>query len=142
MKSIYHLVIISCFLIGPQVFSQKQIIKTDTVASPADKRGDQVVFKCTPWHHLKCVYITGTEVYKDGSEGKSTRHWWRMSYIGRACTTSHGTTFGKIFEGFFAVPHYFGVAIGNGIGYLVYIVRGSPQKIEKRKARRKLRRTH
>ena len=74
---------------------------------------------CTPKSHLKCVYITFQEVYKDGSEGKSTRHWWRMSYIGKACTKQHGTTFGQIFEGAFAIPHYLGVGIGNGAGYVV-----------------------
>jgi hypothetical protein len=84
-----------------------------------------------------CVYITGTEVYEDGSEGKSTRHWWRMSYIGRACKEKYGRRFGKIFEGIFAVPHYIGVGIGNGIGYLVYLVKGSPEKIAARKARSK-----
>ncbi len=104
------------------------------------KRGTQNVNKCTPWHHLQCVYITATEVYKDGSEGKSTRHWWRMSYIGRACTAQHGTAFGQISEGFFAIPHYIGISIGNGIGYMIYLVRGSPDKIEARKRMRRQRR--
>lgn len=89
---------------------------------------------------MQCVYITGTEVFKDGSEGKSTRHWWRMSYIGQACTAQHGITFGKIFEGFFAIPHYIGIGIGNGVGYLVYLVRGSPDKIQERKRLRRQRR--
>lgn len=79
-------------------------------------------------------------MYKDGSEGKSTRHWWRMSYIGRACTVAHGTVFGQIFEDFFAIPHYIGIGIGNGIGYMVYLVRGSPEKIQARKLKRKQKR--
>ena len=109
--------------------------KQDSVA--LFERGIRNVNKCTPWHHFQCVYITGVEVYKDGSEGKSTRHWWRMSYIGQACTAEHGTTFGQIFEGFFAIPHYIGITIGNGIGYMVYVVRGSPEKIKARKLKRK-----
>ncbi len=112
----------------------------DSLSVQLFERGTRNVNKCTPWHHLQCVYITGTEVYKDGSEGKSTRHWWRMSYIGRACTAQHGTAFGKIFEGFFAIPHYIGVGIGNGVGYSVYLVRGSPDKIQARKRKRSQRR--
>lgn len=95
--------------------------------------GTKNVNKCTPWHHLQCMYITGTEVYEDGRVGKSTRHWWRMSYIGRACTDQYGRTFGRIFEGLFVVPHYMGVALGNGIGYIVYLVRASPEEIKERK---------
>jgi hypothetical protein len=60
--------------------------------------------------------------------------------IGRACTAKYGTRFGKIFEGVFAIPQYIGVALGNGIGYMAYIIRGSPQKIEAKKARRATRR--
>lgn len=115
-------------------------IVTDTIPTPLFERGIRNVNKCTPWHHLQCVYITGTEVYNDGREGQSTRHWWRMSYIGRACTAQYGTTFGQIFEGFFAIPHYIGIGIGNGIGYMVYLVRGSPEKIQARKLKRAQRR--
>ena len=136
MQLVRPLIIIISFLFGTTIFSQIRNVESDTLVSIESERGERVVNKCTPWHHLQCVYITGTEVYADGSEGESTRHWWRMSYIGRACTAKHGTRFGKIFEGIFAVPHYIGVAIGNGIGYMVYIIRGSPQKIEARKARR------
>ena len=109
----------------------------DSLSVELFKRGTRNVNKCTPWHHMQCVYITATEVYKDGSEGKSTRHWWRMSYIGRACTSQHGTAFGKIFEGFFAIPHYIAIGIGNGIGYIAYLVRGSPEKIQARKRMRR-----
>ena len=121
------------------VAQQAAVVTSDSLSAPLFERGSQNVNKCTPWHHLQCVYITATEVYKDGSEGKSTRHWWRMSYIGRACTDRHGTTFGQIFEGVWAIPHYIGVGIGNGIGYTVYYVRGSPDKIQARKRVRRQR---
>jgi len=140
MKLFHPSILIVNFLFITSMFSQIKDVQTDTIFSIESERGERVVNKCTPWHHLKCIYITGTEVYKDGSEGYSTQHWWRMSYIGRACTAKHGSRFGKIFEGVFAIPHYIGVALGNGIGYMAYIIRGSPQKIEARKARRATRR--
>lgn len=140
MKFFRPSILIINFLFVSYVFSQIPNVQADTIFSIESERGERVINKCTPWHHLKCVYITGTEVYRDGSTGNSTRHWWRMSYIGRACTAKHGTRFGRIFEGVFALPHYIGVAVGNGIGYMVYIIRGSPLKIEARKARRVARR--
>lgn len=128
-------------LVCMQSGAQDTVLKTnDSLSVQLFERGAQNVNKCTPWHHMQCVYITATEVYKDGSEGKSTRHWWRMSYIGRACTAKHGTTFGRIFEGFFAIPHYIGIGIGNSIGYMIYLVRGSPDKIQARKQKRRERR--
>jgi hypothetical protein len=118
------------FLISAQTSAQSPLeTLKDSVSAKQYERGVRNVNKCTPWDHLQCVYITGTEVYHDGSEGKSSRHWWRMSYIGQACTKQYGTVFGHIFEGFFAIPHYIGVGIGNGLGYMVYLVRGSPEKI-------------
>ncbi|MFS4469741.1 hypothetical protein [Maribacter sp. 2210JD10-5] len=78
--------------------------------------------RCTPFQHLKCVYITGKEVFKDGRAGKSTRHWWRMSYIGRACVDQYGTVAGNIYEGLFAIPHYSAMAVGNIVGLLAYAV--------------------
>lgn len=105
------------------------------------EKGLTNVNQCTPWHHMKCVMITGTEVFEDGRDGKKVRHWWRMSYIGRACTDRYGTAFGKIFEGIWVVPHYSGVAIGSGFGYLVYAVRGprDPEKVAGRKLKREQR---
>ncbi len=85
------------------------------------------VNNCTPLDHFKCVYITGKEVYEDGRNGIKTKHWWRMSYIGQACRDQHGKVFGTIFEGIFVIPHYTGVALGNGIGILVRVLRG-PKK--------------
>lgn len=84
------------------------------------EKGRHVVNRCTPWHHLKCVYITGKEVFKDGKEGRSSRHWWRMSYIGKACVDQYGKFLGTIYESLFAIPHYMAMAVGNGVGLLSY----------------------
>ena len=115
-------------------------IRNDSLNQQSFERGAKNVNKCTPWNHIKCVYITGAEVYKDGSKGKSTRHWWRMSYIGRACTAQYGKTFGYIFEGFFAIPHYITLGITNSVGFIKYIILGSPEKIQIRKHKRMQRR--
>lgn len=137
MRSFYLFVyLFVCFKGIAQQFAPKV---NDSISVQLFERGTRNVNKCTPWHHMQCVYITANEVYKDGSEGKSTRHWWRMSYIGRACSAQHGRVIGKIFEGFFAIPHYITMGIGNGIGYTVYLIRGSPNKIEERKRIRKKR---
>lgn len=116
------------------MFSQEQNKETQF------ELGTEKVNHCTPWHHLKCVYITGTEVYEDGRAGKGTRHWWRMSYIGRACTDRHGKVFGKFFEGMWVVPHYAGVGLGNGIGLVVYAVRGTREDVANKKAKRQKKR--
>ncbi|WP_298545708.1 hypothetical protein [uncultured Aquimarina sp.] len=118
------------------VAQEEVLVANDSLSVTLFERGTRNVNKCTPWHHMQCVYITATEVYKDGSEGKPTRHWWRMSYIGRACTSQHGTVFGQIFEGFFAIPHYIAIGVGNSVGYVKYLLRGSPEKIEARKRKR------
>ncbi|WP_299440353.1 hypothetical protein [uncultured Aquimarina sp.] len=133
-------VIIMLLVCARSVAQNEVLIVNDSLSVELFERGTRNVNKCTLWHHMQCVYITATEVYKDGSEGKSTRHWWRMSYIGRACTAQHGTAFGQIFEGFFAIPHYIGISIGNGIGYMIYLVRGSPEKIQARKRMRRQKR--
>ena len=103
------------------------------------EKGSHEVNSCTPGSHLHCVKITFSEVYHDGKEGKFTRHWWRMSYIGRAYKDKYGKVIGTIFEGAFAIPHYIGVGIGNGLGYTVFLIRGSPEKIHARKEKRRLR---
>ncbi len=79
-----------------------------------------MVDRCTLRHHLMCVHITGVEVYKDGKAGRPTRHWWRMSYIGKACVKEYGKVVGHIYEGLFAIPHYSAMALANGLGMLVY----------------------
>ena len=91
------------------------------------EKGRAFVHRCTPWHHLKCVYITGKEVFNDGLNGKATRHWWRMSYIGSACTDQYGKVAGTIYEGLFAIPHYLAMAVGNAVGLAAYVL----QKIKK-----------
>ena len=85
------------------------------------QEGRQFVNRCTPWHHLKCVYITAKEVYKDGKEGRSTRHWWRMSYIGKACSNKYGMVLGTIYESLFAIPHYMTMALVNALGLVAYL---------------------
>ncbi len=119
-------------------FSVLVINNDSTVETSAYDKGLKNVNHCTPWDHMKCVMITGTEVYEDGRDGKKVRHWWRMSYIGRACTDRHGKVFGTIFEGIWAIPHYTGVAIGSGFGYLVYAARGprNPEKVAIRQQKR------
>ena len=102
-------------------------------------KGLEKVNHCTPWDHVKCVVITGSEVYEDGRDGKKVRHWWRMSYIGQACKQKYGNVFGVVFEGFFVVPHYTGVAVGSGFGYFIYLVQGGPRDPEKVLARKKKR---
>ena len=82
------------------------------------------VNQCTPWHHLKCIYTTGKETYRDARSGKKTKHWWTMSYIGRACTSTYGKFFGIIYEVIFVLPHYIGVAIATGFGHIVFKLRG------------------
>jgi len=69
---------------------------------------------CNIIEHAKCIYLTTSEALEDSFEGKFTRHWWRMSYIGQACMRQHGKTVGYILEGIFAIPHYSLMAIGNG----------------------------
>lgn len=86
------------------------------------EKGTQSVNRCTPKHHLRCIYITGVEVYNDGKEGKSTRHWWRMSYIGKACVNQYGKVIGTLYEAFFAVPHYIAIAAGNMIGIFAHLI--------------------
>lgn len=70
---------------------------------------------CNIIEHAKCIYITGKETMQDGLNRKWTRHWFRMSYIGKACEKEHGRTTAVILESLFAIPHYFFIAIGNGV---------------------------
>ena len=114
------------------------ITNSDSLVFNIYETGLLKVNQCTPWHHVKCVLITGTEVYEDGRDGKKIRHWWRMSYIGTACKDRYGKVFGTIFEGFFVIPHYAGIAIGSAFGYLVYAARGprNPDKVRARKQKR------
>jgi hypothetical protein len=74
---------------------------------------------CNFTGHLQCIYLTGKETLSDGLEGKWTRHWFRMSYIGRACEQQYGRTTGVVLESLFALPHYFLIGIGNGAAAMV-----------------------
>jgi len=82
------------------------------------------VDQCNIRNHLKCVYTTGKEVYRDGRNGRKTIHWWRMSYIGRACTRKWGKRVGFLYEALFAVPHYIGIFFGNIVGYCAFLILG------------------
>lgn len=134
MKAISVLILtIIILLTYHSAFSQVQdTVSLDKSVEKEYSKGTRVVNQCTPWHHMKCIYITGTEVYRDGRAGKSTRHWWRKSYIGQACTDRYGKVFGDIFEAAFVVPHYAGVAFGNGCGFLVRALRGPETKKDKK----------
>lgn len=68
---------------------------------------------CNFREHLKCISLTSRETVQDSYEGKFTRHWFKMSYIGQACEKEHGRTVGVLLEGLFAIPHYTAIAIGN-----------------------------
>ena len=69
---------------------------------------------CNFVQHLRCIYLTGGETIDDGLQLKWTRHWFQMSYIGRACERQYGRTVALILESLFAIPHYAFIAIGNG----------------------------
>ncbi|MFD2562262.1 hypothetical protein [Aquimarina rubra] len=86
------------------------------------------VDQCSLRGHLRCVYTTGKEVYRDGRQGRKTIHWWRMSYIGRACTRKWGKGAGVFYEALFAVPHYIGILIGNLAGYLMFLLLGAKKR--------------
>jgi|GEM_PF-2857043 len=75
---------------------------------------------CHPIAHLQCIYLTGRETLNDGADLKFTFHWWRMSYIGRACEEQYGRTVGWIVEGVSAIPHYAAIAVGNVAATLAY----------------------
>lgn len=85
-------------------------------APPSPSR--QAVDACTPLGHLQCIYLTGRETLEDAANLQYTFHWWRMSYIGRACEKQYGRTTGVILEALFAIPHYTAMAIGNALGTL------------------------
>lgn len=83
------------------------------------------VDQCSLRGHLRCVYTTGKEVYRDGRNGRKTIHWWTMSYIGRACTRKWGKRAGIFYEALFVVPHYIGIFFGNLLGYCMFLLLGS-----------------
>ncbi|MHA7057466.1 hypothetical protein ACWGOQ_0009635 [Aquimarina sp. M1] len=86
------------------------------------------VDQCSLKGHLRCVYTTGKEVYRDGRQGRKTNHWWRMSYIGRACTRKWGKRAGIFYEALFVLPHYLGIFIGNLVGYCMFLLVGKKEQ--------------
>ncbi|KAA1245997.1 hypothetical protein [Aquimarina sp. RZ0] len=87
-----------------------------------------IVDQCSLKGHLRCVYTTGKEVYRDGRNGKKTKHWWTMSYIGRACVRKWGKKTGFFYEALFVIPHYIGIGIGNLAGYFVFLILGTEKR--------------
>jgi hypothetical protein len=77
---------------------------------------------CSPLDHLKCVQITSREAFQEGQEGHISRHWGSMSYIGKACVDQHGSLFGWLYEGFFAIPHYTSLFFVNSAGLLAGLI--------------------
>ena len=86
-----------------------------TSMKPMPENSDSLtdVSGCNITEHMRCIYITGKETISDGLERKWTRHWFRMSYIGKACEQQHGRPTAVILETLFALPHYFAIGIGN-----------------------------
>jgi hypothetical protein len=85
---------------------------------------------CNRKGHALCVKITAKEVFEDGSKGKWSRHWKRMSYIGKACVSEHGEEKGKALEAVFAPGHYFAMFWVNVAGLTKY---GFSKKEKKKK---------
>jgi hypothetical protein len=87
--------------------------------APQMQASQAAVDACSFTAHLKCIHRTGAETLEDGMHLQWTRHWFRMSYIGRACEREHGRAAGVALEALFAVPHYAFIAVGNGLGALL-----------------------
>ena len=81
---------------------------------PQDAPGLTAVGGCNVVEHLRCVHLTATETAADGLDGKWTRHWGRMSYIGKACERKYGRPMAVVFESIFAVLHYAAIGVVNG----------------------------
>ena len=87
---------------------------------------------CNPKGHAKCIKITAKEVFADGSRGKWSGHWKRMSYIGEACVKEHGKKKGKALEAVFAPGHYFAMFWVNLAGLTKYGLSNKRKKQELR----------
>ncbi len=118
--------IVTRFLVGTALL----ILLSTGCTSIRDENGqptDEVLYaagaqvsRCNFKAHLQCIYVTASETIVDGRQLKWTRHWFRMSYIGRACEEQYGKTTGIALETLFAIPHYLGIAIGNSLSVLLY----------------------
>lgn len=106
----------AAFLFGCTTMAEYPYDQPGAGPSPAE----QAVNACNLKGHLQCIYLTARDTAADGAQLQWTRHWWRMSYIGRACERQHGRTTGLIVEGLFAIPHYTAMAIGNGLATVAY----------------------
>lgn len=109
-------------MIGISLLAACTSVAPDPYAEPGagPSPAEQTVNACNLRGHLQCIHLTGKEVLEDGAQGQWTRHWWRMSYIGRACEEQYGRTTGVIVEGLFAVPHYFAIGFGNAAAAMTY----------------------
>ena len=85
----------------------------------SQEEGNPVQY-CNHKGHVLCIKITAKEVFEDGSNGKWSRHWERMSYIGEACVSEHGEKKGKALEAVFAPGHYFAMFWLNVAGLTKY----------------------
>ena len=79
---------------------------------------------CSHRGHVECIRITGREVFRHGAEGRWSEHWWRMSYIGRACEERLGRPKGVFLETLFALPHYMAMGVMNVAGFTKYAFSG------------------
>jgi hypothetical protein len=79
---------------------------------------------CSHRGHVECIRITGREVFQHGAEGRWSEHWWRMSYIGRACEERLGRPKGVFLESLFALPHYMAMGVMNLAGLTKYAFTG------------------
>ena len=109
--------LLKCLLL--LVFSLFVVACTSIKPMPDNPVGLTAVDSCNIKGHMMCVYLTGKETLSDGFEGKWTRHWFRMSYIGKACEQQYNRTTAVILESLFAIPHYSLIAIGNGATAIV-----------------------
>lgn len=84
------------------------------------QESENPVQNCNHKGHALCIKITAKEVFEDGSSGKWSHHWKRMSYIGEACVSEHGEKKGKALEAIFAPGHYFAMFWVNVAGLTKY----------------------
>lgn len=116
------IVAIFIVLVSSNAFAQKEpdllAFETDSVAK-TEIRANPVQY-CNPKGHAQCIRITAKEVFEDGSNGKWSGHWRRMSYIGEACVAEHGEKKGKALEALFAPGHYFAMTFVNIAGLTKY----------------------
>jgi len=102
---------IQYFLLGSFFFLLSACTSIQSI--PDNIEDEQFVSGCNIIEHARCMYLTAIETTEDGLYNKWTRHWFRMSYIGKACERQYGRTVAVIIETIFAIPHYAFIAFGN-----------------------------